>query len=86
MSERYSPEHRLCFEIFDARPRTKRLRQLVIGLYWLSEHSLFRQPFDWLGDRTDDLCRWDLMRQYRDVFGNDDEPAFRDIKDKGGEQ
>lgn len=64
MSERDTPEDRLCFELFDAKPRTKRLRRLVSGLYWLSGHLPFRQPFDWLGDRVEHFCIRDLMRQY----------------------
>ena len=67
----YSPEHVLMFEIFEARPRTDRLRKLVTVLYTIAARTHVKQPFDWLGDRCEDLCRWDLMRQYRHMYGND---------------
>lgn len=53
---------RLMFELFKAKKRTRRLRRLTSRLYNASDHV--KQPADWLGDRVEDLCRWDLNRQY----------------------
>ena len=58
-----TPEDRLLFEIFDARPRTRRLKNVMLCLYVVAERGPIRQPFDWLGDRVDGFCRWDLKRQ-----------------------
>ena len=59
-----SAEALLLFELFDAKPRTKRLRALTGWFYTMSVRTHLITIFEWLGDRTDDFCRWDLMRQY----------------------
>ena len=67
-----SPEARLLFEIFDAKPRTKRLRSAVTWLYDHAERLQARRHrdglaciVDRLGDHIEDFAIWDLNRQYR---------------------